>query len=154
MKPSVEKVLAEAKAFAEQKKKEGWTREDFVKALREMMHIRNNNVFDCLFCGAEHPISHVAVFNSQGKRVGRICAKHTFYEIITNSTDFFVSIEKLGTKKQEEKKEEPKNFQCNYKDMMDMSLWLHEVLIYVGATYNNIAFDGDKVTIVGLEKKE
>jgi hypothetical protein len=46
---------------------------------------------DCMFCGAEHPVSHVAIVKND-QIVGRICASHTFKEIIY-SQKFFLTIE-------------------------------------------------------------
>lgn len=38
---SAQKIVAEALEFADQKRKEGWTREDFAKALGEMLGTDN-----------------------------------------------------------------------------------------------------------------
>ena len=48
---------------------------------------------DCLLCGARQPISHVLVRTELGERAGRMCATHTFKEVIFDRNDrFFVSV--------------------------------------------------------------
>ncbi len=46
MKPSTQKILEEAKAFVEQKKAEGWTKEDFANALGEILNANTKTVWE------------------------------------------------------------------------------------------------------------
>lgn len=45
------------------------------------------DVDTCWHCGAHQPSSHVVIRDAQGTLVGRICASHTFYEIILDRGD-------------------------------------------------------------------
>lgn len=46
---------------------------------------------DCMVCGAKQPPGHVVVYDEQHKhREGRICSSHTFWEVISHSSDRFM----------------------------------------------------------------
>lgn len=43
-----------------------------------------------MICGAPQPPGHVTVNTARGRRVGRVCSKHTLWEIISHSSDRFM----------------------------------------------------------------
>lgn len=46
---------------------------------------------DCMVCGADQPPGHVVVNSPDHKRrEGRICSSHTFWEVISHSSDRFM----------------------------------------------------------------
>jgi hypothetical protein len=51
---------------------------------------------DCMFCDAEAPVAHVAVWRHEGVQVGRVCASHTLKELILDSEGRFDVIVSVG----------------------------------------------------------
>lgn len=46
---------------------------------------------DCLVCGALNPPGHVVVYDEKHtRREGKVCSQHTFWEVISHSSDRFM----------------------------------------------------------------